>query len=476
MNLDTTNLAGLLSDQRWFGDKGRAITEVTHIDHGAVEDRDDPLVLALVRVHFADGGSALYHLPLIVSSDGTPKDASEEPERLKAFGHLLAHGHPIKGEHGVFHFSGPSLDPMSPPGQHSAWMIGTEQSNTSVVLDDHVILKFFRRVEAGPNPDLELTRLLTNEGFNNIPAQLGEIFYERNKESEEEVPFEVDLGIAQTFVQGATEGWAATVQRIHRMFDEVHPEDTPEDRPMLVEERASELLDAIEQLGEATGDLHVTLAREDFEPEVRPEPLESHEIAELARDMLACVSTLEGDVPELSQMSDQIAAHIQAIDSITDFGQKTRVHGDYHLGQVLRSSRQWLLLDFEGEPARTLVERRQKQSPLKDVAGMLRSFNYAAYAALFERCEPDDEEWKRLEPWAGTWEALARTRFITAYLTKSYEGHFLPQDRDSLALLLDLFELDKALYEVRYERGHRPHWLRIPLRGIAEIIERGDGR
>ena len=476
MNLDTSNLTALLTHQRWFGDKGRTISAITHLDHGTVEDRADPLVLALVQVSFEDGGSALYHLPLIVGEDGVPRDAGEDPDRFKAFGHLLAHGHPIKGEHGVFHFSGPSLDPMSPPGQDSAWLIGAEQSNTSVVLDDTVILKFFRRVEPGSNPDLELSRLLTNEGFINIPAQLGEIFYERNRDSEEEELFQVDLGIAQRFVHGASEGWQIALERIQQMFDEIHPEDAAEDRLLLVEERASELLDAIEQLGEATGSLHVTLSREDFEPEVRPEPIEPYEINELARQMLTTLDELGSEVPELGSMAPRIRERIGAISAVADLGQKTRVHGDYHLGQVLRSARQWLLLDFEGEPARTLEERRQKQSPLKDVAGMLRSFNYAAYASLFERAEPDGDEWNRLEPWAGTWEALARSRFLTAYLTHSYEGHFLPQDRDSVAALLDLFELDKALYEVRYERGHRPDWLRIPLRGIAEIIERGDER
>lgn len=476
MNLDTSNLATLLTEQRWFGDKGRKISQVAHLDHGTLEDRADPLVLALVEVSFEDGGKALYHLPLIVDENGQPRHATEDAERFKAFGHLLAHGHPIKGEDGIFHFSGPSLDPMSPPGRDSAWLIGAEQSNTSVVLDDSVILKFFRRVEPGPNPDLELSRLLTNEGFNNIPAQLGEIFYERNRESEEEDLFQVDLGIAQRFVHGAVEGWAVTLERLQTMFNEIHPEDTSEDRLVLVEERAAELLDAIEQLGEATGSLHVTLAREDFEPDVRPEPVEPHEINELARQMLATLDEQAAFVPELSSMAPAVRHRIEAISSIADLGQKTRVHGDYHLGQVLRSARQWLLLDFEGEPARTLEERRLKQSPLKDVAGMLRSFNYAAYAALFERGEPDGDEWKRLEPWAGTWEALARHRFVTAYLTRSHEGHFLPQDRESVAALLDLFELDKALYEVRYERGHRPDWLRIPLRGIAEIIERGDER
>jgi maltose alpha-D-glucosyltransferase/alpha-amylase len=132
-----------------------------------------------------------------------------------------------------------------------------------------------------------------------------------------------------------------------------------------------------------------------------------------------------------------------------------------------------MIVDFEGEPARSLDERRSKQSPLKDVAGMLRSFSYAISAVLFERTEPGGEEWNRLNGWATAWEQLARERFLGAYLTRSHEAAFLPPALDEVALLLDFFEIDKALYELRYERGHRPEWMRIPLQGLQQVIERG---
>jgi maltose alpha-D-glucosyltransferase/alpha-amylase len=138
----------------------------------------------------------------------------------------------------------------------------------------------------------------------------------------------------------------------------------------------------------------------------------------------------------------------------------------------MRKLRDWVLLDFEGEPARALEERRAKQSPLKDVAGMVRSFSYAATSALFERAQPDSDEWQGLEPWADAWEQLARERFIAAYISKSHEGRFLPADRDDIFAMLDFFEIDKALYELAYERSNRPDWVRIPLRGIARVIAR----
>ena len=169
---------------------------------------------------------------------------------------------------------------------------------------------------------------------------------------------------------------------------------------------------------------------------------------------------------------------MRQIDRIRDVeaaGSKTRIHGDYHLGQVIRGLR-WMILDFEGEPVRTLEERRRKHSPLKDVAGMLRSFSYAATSVLFERAEPDSDGWRGLQPWADTWEALARERFLGSYLRKSHEGRFLAPEREVLAALLDFFEIDKALYELEYELRHRPEWVRIPLAGLARVIERGEKR
>ncbi|MGH2754612.1 MAG: hypothetical protein ACRDLB_09270, partial [Actinomycetota bacterium] len=391
---------------------------------------------------------------------------------LKIIGDLLAHGQPIKGERGVFHFSGPGLDPSAPLGSSSVRAIDAEQSNSSVVFDESVILKFFRKIGAGPNPDLEITRLLTNEGFKYIPAQVGEIFYESETDDE----LEIDLGIAQHFITGAREGWTFVLEHLPRLYDEIHSEDAPEDHILLTEERSGDLLQAMEQLGEVTAELHVVLASEGSEPSLQPEPIEAPDLDQWATTGKKALQELRGDVLEVDAMAPEIDARLEAIRDLSPDGLKIRTHGDYHLGQVLRRPRLWLILDFEGEPARTLEERRQKQSPLRDVASMLRSFSYAANASLFARAEPDSEEWKRLEPWAFTWEGLARERFLSAYLSKSHEGRFLPGDRDELATLLDFFELEKALYEVGYERGHRPEWTRIPLKGIAHVIARETSR
>lgn len=474
MNIDIDQIRHRLPELRWFGAKTRTISSVKVFDHATIEDGPPPLVIAIVELSYADGGGDLYHLPLLVNEDGSSVDAFEEPDRLRVFGELMAHGTSIAGTNGTFHFGGPSLDPSNPPGKGSVRVLSAEQSNTSVVLDDEMILKAFRRVAIGPNPDLELTRLLTSEGFPNIPPQLGELSYEGDSADEE---VQIDLALAQQFIADGVEGWADTLERLSELYEAVDSADANEDIGFLIEERSSSLLDRIEELGEATAGLHVTLAREQADLDLAPEPVESFDLDEWARSASQSLSDLaQQDLVELRPLLAGIEERIARVSKIEHAGLKTRIHGDYHLGQVLHSPKGWLILDFEGEPARTLDQRRAKHSPLKDAAGMLRSFSYAASASLFAAAGDDRSERERLEPWALEWEQLARGRFSQGYLTKSHEGDFLPADRAAQADLLDFFEIDKALYELGYELSHRPTWIHIPLRGIRQVIERGEKR
>jgi len=473
MNLDVTPLLESLPSARWFGGKGRPIRDIEVVDFGVVEDGPPALVFSIVRVNFADEGPEhLYHLPLIVE-EGMATDAFQDPDRLKIIGDLMAHGTSIKGHDGVFQFSGPGLDPLSPPGEEIRVM-SAEQSNTSLVLDESVIVKVFRRLEVGTNPDLEMTRFLTNEGFQYIPLHVGEIDYAGVDEEQE---MSIDLGIAQQFMPDATEGWEQTLAYLDRFYAEASDLDAREDMRFLTEERAHEIFRSLEDLGEVTALLHVTMSRAEGDPDLAPEPTDRFDLeawAERARKSLAAL--VKDSAPELAGTADAINERINGLRSIQEAGAKLRIHGDYHLGQVLASGRGWMILDFEGEPIRSLEERRVKQSPLRDVAGMLRSFNYAAITALFAKAEPESEDWLRLEPWAEMWETVARERFLHAYLTRSHEGHFLPTDREELFTMLDVFEIDKALYELAYEHSHRPDWVRIPLRGIAQVLEREPAR
>lgn len=463
MSIDAQRLLDQLPQQRWFGYKDSKILGIGTVDTAIIDDGPPALVIAIVAVNVG-GRSIWYQLPLLVEPDGSARDATTEPDRLRVFGDLMRHSDSIKGDHGVFHFGGPGLDPMAPAlGHSSVRIVDAEQSNTSVVFDEQVIFKFFRKLDRGPNPDLELNRLLTNEGFDHIPAQVGEITYEGEIDGEE---ISLDLGIGQQLIPDAAEGWTYLVGQLHRFFEEVDPADVAEDRTFLTEERAKESLSVIEELGDVTAALHVALGRNDVDPDLVPEAMERSDLDELA----ARVSRSLTDAPP--QALKGIARTLKALGQIEDAGAKTRIHGDYHLGQVLRSAKGWMVLDFEGEPLRSLEDRRAKQSPLKDVAGMLRSLNYVVVATMFERTEDDSPEWTRLEPWARVWEDVARDRFLTAYLTRAHEGLFLPSEREDLLVILEALEIEKALYELEYERGHRPRWVRIPQHGLIRVVER----
>jgi trehalose synthase-fused probable maltokinase len=474
MTMSTEGLLDWMPAQRWFGNKAEQPERIEVVDTVVLEDGPPALTLALVRLTFAGAApDAYYHLPLLVDEDGTPRDALDDVTRLGVLGELMAHGSTVKGTTGAIEFGGPGLDPMSPPGPGDVRPIGAEQSNTSVVFGDTTILKLFRRVEPGANPDLELCRLLTNEGFENVPPQVGELTYRGDIDGQE---VSIDLGIAQRFVADATDGWDYTLRRLGALFEEIDDADVAEDHRFLIEQRAPQFLEAIDELGEATGALHVALSREESDPALAPEPVDQLDLRAWADGANAYLQRLTaGGFDELEAMAPAISRQIDKIKDLPAAGCKTRIHGDYHLGQVIRGLK-WMILDFEGEPVRSLEERRTKQSPLKDVAGMLRSFSYAATSALFERGEPDSEEWKRLQPWADSWEALARERFLASYLRKSHEGKFLAPERETLGAMLDFFEIDKALYELEYELGHRPEWVRIPTAGMARVIERGERR
>jgi trehalose synthase-fused probable maltokinase len=463
--IDSARLAELLPRHRWFGGKDRTIREVEIWDEATLDDGSPALVVALAAVHFADATSGCYHVLLLVDGEGGIRDAFEDVERVRVLGRLMSHGETIKGSSGVFHFGGPGLDPSSPPGTDSIRALGLEQSNSSVVMDEAVILKLFRRVEPGPNPELELTRLLTAEGFEGIPAQVGEILFEGEID---DAHAEIDLGVAQQLIDGR-EGWSEMLDAVGKLYDTAGGVDVVE---QAVEEHAGASLDELGRLGDVTASLHVVLAREGLEPDVAAEPVDNDDLSRWVQLISASLqSLLDSGIEELGAYEAAMRARIEELTAVGDPGRKTRTHGDYHLGQVLLATRGWMILDLEGEPARSLAERRAKQSPLRDVAGMLRSFSYVANAALFERAKPDSTEWRRLEPWADAWEQAARQRFVGAYLATSHEGGFLPPDRDEMATMLDAFELEKALYEVSYERAHRPAWLRIPLRGIARVLD-----
>lgn len=317
--------------------------------------------------------------------------------------------------------------------------VGAEQSNSSVVLGQRVILKLYRRVQAGPNPDIEVTTALDRVGFNHLASPLG--VWRRDG---------YDLAVAQEFLAGGSEGWAMAVTSLRDLYA------SAEDDPALA---GGDFASEAHRLGEMTARLHVALAAA-----FGVEPAHPREWAEALVERAAALSLGSALLGRVRQLAAGVAAGDAPVPSI-------RVHGDYHLGQVMRTDAGWFVLDFEGEPARPLEERRRAWPAAKDVAGMLRSFDYAAGATLAERLEARRDD---LEERARAWEERNRRAFLDGYLSVPGVGPLFPGGDPagaSGAGLLAFFELDKALYELGYERAHRPDWEPIPRSAIERLLD-----
>ncbi|MBA3630289.1 MAG: hypothetical protein H0W55_11570, partial [Actinobacteria bacterium] len=269
--IDTEQLVRSLPEQRWYSGRERKLSSIEMIDHAVIDDGGAPLVTAVVQAEFEDGGEDRYNLLLVLHEDGSIRDAFDEVERLRALGLAMAQHMSLKGRNGVFNFSGAGLDPAAALGHKSIRAVKSEQSNSSVILDDEVIVKAFRRPGSGPNPDLQLNRWLTSEGFEHVPAQVGEMAYRPGEsDSDEDTDATIDLAIAQQWIDGA-DGWQEVLRHLRRVYDEVDPADATEDMPALAEERSGRILGQLEELGDVTAALHIALARQvndvDFAPQ-----------------------------------------------------------------------------------------------------------------------------------------------------------------------------------------------------------------
>jgi maltokinase len=339
------------------------------------------------------------------------------------------------------------LDAVAPQEKaERARLMGAEQSNTSIVYDERIILKVFRRIQRGHNPEVEVTEALAAQGFHCVAEPLATLRVG-----------DFDLAILQPFLAGAAEGWALALTSLRDLFGlndttsiPVINLDEPPPGPLDPSQAGGDFAAEANRLGAMTGGMHVALA-----DAFGRHPADAKEWA----------ASIAAQVDEL-ETGDVDAAGAQAIlDDLTalDGGAAIRVHGDYHLGQVLRTDHGWYVLDFEGEPARPIDDRRRPSSPLKDVAGMLRSFHYASAVARTERDE------YALEDLAAAWEMRNRQAFLRGYMKAAGDGGILPSDAESVAAVLAAFELEKAVYELGYERAHRPDWTHIPLAALHRL-------
>ncbi len=441
-----------LVEKRWFGDKSRTIESLEAMDIATVDVDGVEVSHVQASMTYGDGGEAIYFIPLMATEEGQPRDAFESADYLDWLGagfgeaRVLSLSGDLEGQISWRAGAGTGNYPVI--GQ--ARVLTGEQSNTSVLYGDRSIVKVFRKLQAGINPDSEITSYLSERAsFAHVPRFEGSIVIEGVDASPQ-----VEIAIAQAFVPNQGDCW--------RWLPPALAGSSEEDR--------TALLSSVGLLGQRTGELHVALGQgtgEAFEPEAFSDSDVSDLEERLSREVHLTASMLfrQGALShgESEDLAAGLLAGVMRADSLAG-SHRTRVHGDYHLGQVLRTGDDFVIIDFEGEPSRTMEERREKHSPLKDIAGMLRSIDYAV-ATASQDASPDQA--KSLRAWGD----VAADRFTARYLeaVRRGGGTFLPPGDDGFARGLDLFVIDKALYEVRYELDNRPDWLHIPLGALQKI-------
>ena len=425
-----------VTQQRWYGAKSRSVTHSEVLDSVELRTTDPHFTLELVEMRYDTGAHDIYQL---LHGD-TEIDGLEHPAAARELVHAMRAGLTLQGAEGTVEFR--PVEGFAGLGREllDARPVGGEQSNTSLVFDDELILKVFRRLEPGINPELEMLRFLTEHGFANIAALGGWYAYSGG-------PLSATLGILQEFVRNGEDGWELALEEISS-----------------VPER---FLTRLRRLGEVTGEMHTVLGSDSTDPAFCAETPSVESLGLLTATVDEEIESVFLSLPEDDEQlapivgrGEEVREQLRLLTYAGATGKIIRTHGDYHLGQTLWSENDWVILDFEGEPARPVTERRRKRSPLRDVAGMLRSFAYAAIAAELLHDTPAPEGW----------EDEARAQFLDGYL-ETADPTLLPSGSLAIERLLTVFELEKAVYELRYELDNRPDWVRIPVAGIQRLIE-----
>ena len=519
-------LSSYLPSCRWFGGKARRVRSVTLTEAVALPTDAGEAKLTILEVAYGEGAPESYLLPLaFVTAEGAAEIQQSFPQaviaRLKARqpgrvteGLLIDALYEREFQKSLFgaiarrrSFQGKSAEVLAAPSKHFRSLRGEpqtflepalvrrDQSNTSIVYGDRLVLKIFRRLQEGLNPELEIGRFLTEDAsFEHVPTLAGSLELRRGGKGAS------TLGILQSWVRNEGDAWRYTLDHLGDYFEAAamaqatadlappagHVVDLLErDPPHTFREAAGAYLASAALLGRRTGEMHVALASDRDHPDFAAESFTPfyrravyQSMRTLADRALAALRDQIKRLPEASRADaervlaakNEIISRFQFILEQKITAMRIRGHGDYHLGQVLFTGKDFVITDFEGEPAQPIGERRSKRSPLRDVAGMLRSFQYAALTAV-RSGDFRPEDLPRLTAAANGWVFWVSTIFLSNYLNTARSGAFLPASKPELKGLLDLFLLQKAIYELDYELNNRPAWAGVPLRGILEILQ-----
>lgn len=494
-------LPNFLAERRWFRSKARALQCVAIDDAIPLRTADSSILV--LRVQYADETREHYLLPLTIAQraeseevlakvagpGGTERflaSAFASPRFRDAMLEAIYREKKWEGKNGDFVASRIGAFREGPPSTMESFVSRAEQSNTSVIYGDRYILKVFRKIEEGINPDVEIGAFLTARGFTHTPAVLGGFTY-RAKGGQ--AVAEYAAGMLQTFVRNEGDAWKYTLESLSSYFGRALKRPSPvaaphpfelldREPPTEVRELIQDYLDSAQLLGKRTAEMHAALCSADAGSDFAPEPFDTQDVELLYQEMLGQADvTFEllrrkepvlapeavQDLRNLLDIENHVVGRFAALRNRRFSASRIRYHGDYHLGQVLYTGSDFLIIDFEGEPMRPLAHRRVKTLAMRDVAGMIRSFQYAAFSA------PNLNS-KEVEAHADYWTAWVSAQFLKAYFKEADGRAFVSSDADERKVLLDAFLLQKALYEVAYELNNRPDWVRIPLRGILSLM------
>jgi maltose alpha-D-glucosyltransferase / alpha-amylase len=511
---------------RWFGGKARNLRQIQILENIPVGKSPSCTHLLFIKVLYTEGLADVYLLPLsflsgveaekiieersyiIVtrlktgSGEGIIYDGAYNNEFHRDLIRMIAGRQSTKGVQGQLitypgrlfrHFGGRELI-----GEKSQ-VFKTEQSNTSILYDNKLFLKLFRRLDEGMNPDLEIGKFLTEKAlFTHIAPFTGAIEYRiPGMES-------VVVGILQAYVNNQGDAWTYTLDAVGRYFERALSKgkelqevpqspaspldiaDSGEIPSVLQELIGGDYIEMIALLGKRTAELHVSLSSDTEDQDFIPETFSVlyqrslyQSTQSLTKRVFELLRKRMRSLPdEVREKADEVLGYEKAIIGIFQSllkkkisAVKTRVHGDYHLGQVLFTGNDFVIIDFEGEPARSLGERRLKKSPFVDVAGMMRSFHYASYTSLFKHVLFKSDNIGGLDSWGDLWYKYVSSVFLRSYLSATKEKPFVSGEVAEIGMILKIFLLEKAVYEVGYELNNRPDWIAIPLKGIKDLLE-----